>query len=113
MQSFLQEKETELVGNEKLIYEVIKNRFISNFLLEKTVTKKLTVELVSTNNPECIFKLSGETLVNEGFYKYEPRDFKDPLPSFTKDEEFNITFNTRERKLNLRKKLQKKSYLII
>lgn len=98
-------KEAELIGNEKLIYEVIKNRFISNFLSEKTVTKKLTVELVSINNPECIFKLSGETLVNEGFYKYEPRDFKDPLPSFTKDEEFNITFNTREKKTQPKKKV--------
>ena len=33
-------KEAELIGNEKLIYEVIKNRFISNFLLEKNFILK-------------------------------------------------------------------------
>lgn len=94
-----------LEGLEEIVYTVIKNRFIANFLQEKTITKKLTVELISLIDPETTFKLTGETVVNEGFYKYEPKDFKDPLPNFSKDEEFYITFYTRERQTQPKKKV--------
>lgn len=98
-------KADNLEGLEEIIYTVIRNRFIANFLQEKTITKKLTVELISLTDPETTFKLTGETVVNEGFYKYEPKDFKDPLPNFSKDEELYITFYTREKQTQSKKKV--------
>ena len=98
-------KPSNLEGNEKIVYEAIRNRFIANFLNEKTTTKKVTVELKNNKDPESLFKLSGETVINEGFYKYEPKEFKDSLPDFTEGEEFKVDFKTKEKQTQPKKKV--------
>lgn len=98
-------KPSNLEGNEKIVYEAIRNRFIANFLNEKTTTKKVTVELKNNKDLESLFKLSGETVINEGFYKYEPKEFKDSLPDFTEGEEFKVDFKTKEKQTQPKKKV--------
>ena len=94
-----------LKDNENLIYDVIKNRFFSNFLKEKTITEKTTITIKSLKDENITFKLNGETITQEGFYKYEPRDFKNELPNFTENEEFEVTFESKEKKTTPPKKV--------
>ena len=56
----------ELGEKEKLVYETIRNRFISNFLDEETVIEKTTMT-INAGSEE--FKLKGEVIVKEGFLK--------------------------------------------
>lgn len=97
--------ELTLTGNEKIIYETVKNRFIANFLREKTLTEKTTIVIQSLNDENIIFKLTGEAIIQEGFYKYEPKDLKNELPHFTENEEFEITFEAKEKKTSPPKKV--------
>ena len=98
-------EELTLTGNEKIIYETVKNRFIANFLREKTLTEKTTIVIQSLNDENIIFKLTGEAIIQEGFYKYEPKDLKNELPHFTENEEFEITFEAKEKKTSPPKKV--------
>lgn len=95
----------DLKNNEKLIYEVVKNRFISNFLSEKTITEKTTVKIQSLKDENIIFKLTGESIVKEGFFKYEVKDFKNELPQFIENEEFEVKFGVKEKKTTPPKKV--------
>lgn len=95
----------DLKDNEKLIYEVVKNRFISNFLSEKTITEKTTIVIQSLSDENITFKLTGETVVQEGFYKYEPKEFKNELPQFIENEEFEVKFEAKEKKTTPPKKV--------
>lgn len=95
----------ELTGNEKIIYEIVKNRFIANFLKEKMLTEKTTIVIQSLNDKNITFKLTGEAVIQEGFYKYEPKDFKNELPHFTENEEFEVIFEAKEKKTSPPKKI--------
>lgn len=95
----------ELTGNEKIIYEVVKNRFFANFIKEKTLTEKTTIVIQSQNDRNITFKLTGEAVIQEGFYKYEPKDFKNELPHFTANEEFDVIFEAKEKKTSPPKKV--------
>ncbi|WP_028856605.1 DNA topoisomerase [Psychrilyobacter atlanticus] len=78
-----------LNGREKIIYETILNRFISNFLAEETITAKVVVTIGVGNEK---FKLSGESVVQVGFYKYEPATFENKLPNFIVGDTFKVEF---------------------
>lgn len=95
----------ELTGNEKIIYEVVKNRFFANFIKEKTLTEKTTIVIQSLSDENITFKLTGETVVQEGFYKYEPKEFKNELPQFIENEEFEVKFEAKEKKTTPPKKV--------
>ena len=78
-----------LNGREKIIYETILNRFISNFVVEKTITAKVIVTIGVGDEK---FKLSGESIVQMGFYKYEPATFENKLPNFIVGDTFEVDF---------------------
>ena len=78
-----------LNGREKIIYETILNRFISNFVAEETITAKVVVTIGVGNEK---FKLSGESVVQAGFYKYEPATFENKLPNFIVGDTFKVEF---------------------
>lgn len=78
-----------LNGQEKIIYETILNRFISNFVAEETITAKVVVTIGVGNEK---FKLSGESVVQTGFYKYEPATFENKLPNFIVGDTFKVEF---------------------
>lgn len=59
---------TDIRGNELAVYNIIKNRFISNFLIEQTILEetKVLFRLGSLN-----FSLKGTTIKSLGYLKYE------------------------------------------
>lgn len=95
----------DLKDNEKLIYEVIKNRFFANFFKEKTITEKTTVTIKSLKDNNITFKLTGEIITQDGFYKYNPKEFKNELPNFAENEEFEVIFESKEKKTTSPKKV--------
>jgi len=78
-----------LNNREKIIYETILNRFISNFIVEDTITAKVTVTIGVGDEK---FKLSGESIVQLGFLKYEPATFENKLPNFIIGDTFEVDF---------------------
>lgn len=80
----------ELNENEKIVYEVIRNRFITNFLIKDTV---VSVTEINISIDEFDFKLKGEVIKEKGMYEYEPIKEKDTLlPSFTEGESIDVKF---------------------
>ncbi|MGL4393313.1 MAG: DNA topoisomerase, partial [Fusobacteriaceae bacterium] len=92
---------TNLFGHDEAIYKTILNRFISNFLDEETITEKVTMTI---NVGEEEFKLNGESIKSEGFYKYEPERFENQLPQLSKGEEFSVNFIAMEKETSPPKK---------
>ncbi|MGL5098460.1 MAG: DNA topoisomerase, partial [Fusobacteriaceae bacterium] len=80
---------SSLNDKEALVYKVILNRFISNFLNEETVTGKVTIGISVDSE---IFTLNGETVLKEGFFKFEPENLKNNLPTLIQGETFKTKF---------------------
>lgn len=94
---------------EKIVYQSIFNRFISNFLIEETVLSQTDVEIKVADKT---FNFINTTVVQEGFYKYEPpkaakeenneddeADNKDiKLPVLSIGEEFSVNFTPVKKK---------------
>lgn len=79
-----------LSDKEKLIYNIIKNRFICNFLCEQTVIQETVVKISVGENE---IHLKGTIIKQPGYLTYEP-DKKDKyLPGFTQGEKLNINFD--------------------
>lgn len=95
-------KPGSLTGNEAIVYNAILNRFISNFLNEETITEKVTMT-IAVGEEE--FKLNGEAIKQEGFYKYEPEKFENQLPQLKKGEEFSVEFIPAEKETTPPKKV--------
>ncbi len=87
--------ENELSQKEAIVYNSIKNRFISNFLKTDTIISETEINIkVGDYN----FKLKGETIKEKGFYEYEPiKEKKSLLPSLTKGEVIDLNFKLVEK----------------
>lgn len=79
---------------DKIIYKTIFNRFISNFLKEDTILSETSVKILVADEE---FILKGETIINEGFLKYEPQKIENKLPNFILNEEFDVNFEVLEK----------------
>ena len=73
---------------EKIIFETIRNRFISNFLKEQTIIQ--TEIKIAVRNE--IFNLKGKSVKQEGFLKYENQKIDNKLPYFEISQEIDIDF---------------------
>lgn len=73
----------KLSEEEENVYRTIKNRFISNFLNEKTVLQEKLVEI---KIGEYVIELRGTSILQSGFLKYEPIRSEKFLPHFTEGE---------------------------
>lgn len=82
-------KDENLTEDEKIVYNTIYNRFISNFVKEKTLINQMQVTIKVGNE---LFTLKGESIVNDGFLKYEPIKIENKLPAFKEKEEYDINF---------------------
>ncbi|MBF0716087.1 DNA topoisomerase [Gemelliphila palaticanis] len=82
-------KSSEIDDKERIIYKTILMRFLSNFTNEDTIVSERTM-LILVGNEE--FKLKGNTILNLGFYRYEPKEFKDKLPNLKIGESFDVNF---------------------
>ena len=74
---------------EKIIFETIRNRFISNFLKEQTIINQTEIKIAVRNE---IFNLKGKSVKQEGFLKYENQKIDNKLPYFEISQEIDIDF---------------------
>lgn len=93
----------ELMGKEIGVYTTIKNRFISNFLIEETLIDR-TIMTIKVG--DLTFELKGEVIKQKGFLKYEPISSKEnTLPKVNINDEINIKFEAIGKKTTVPKKM--------
>lgn len=86
----------ELNKNEQLVYEVIKNRFISNFLAEKTIITETKVILAVSDDLKV--ELKGKSIKQQGYLKYE-NDIKDTvLPCLSLGQKIKMNYSLESNK---------------
>ena len=78
----------KLSKEEEIVYQVIFNRFVANFLAEETIVSE-TILTIQVADKE--FKLKGTEIIKAGFYAYEPKKFDNQLPNLVENEEFEIS----------------------
>jgi len=79
----------KLSKEEEIVYQVIFNRFVSNFLAEETIVSETTLTIKVADKE---FKLKGTEIIKQGFYAYEPKKFDNQLPNLAENEEFEVNF---------------------
>ena len=88
-------KEDELKGKMLDVYNSIKNRFISNFLVEETLLDR-TIIKIEVGDLE--FLLKGDVVVQKGFLEYEPmKKEEDTLPNLNIGDKLNTDFKAVEK----------------
>lgn len=83
-----------LSEEEQKVYNTVLNRFVSNFLNEETIISERTMKISVGDE---IFELKGNSIIKEGFYKYEPKEFINRLPNLSIDDEFSVNFIPEEK----------------
>lgn len=91
-----------LSKEEETVYQLIFNRFISNFLKEETILSETSVNI---EVGEESFVLKGTEIVQPGFYRYEPKKFDNQLPNLIEGEEFEVNFLAIEKETEPPKKV--------
>lgn len=76
------------------VYNTVLNRFISNFLNEETI---ISERIMKINVGDEVFELKGNSILKEGFYKYEPKEFTNKLPNLVLNDEFSVNFIPEEK----------------
>ncbi|MBU5228140.1 DNA topoisomerase III [Clostridium senegalense] len=99
--------ENELSNKELEVYNTIKNRFISNFLVEETLIDRTIMTIKVGENS---FELKGDVIKQEGFLKYEPmskskNDNEITLPKLAVGDKVNIDFKALSKKTKAPSKL--------
>ena len=92
----------KLSKEEEIVYQVIFNRFVSNFLAEDTIVSETTLTIKVADRE---FKLKGTEIIKVGFYAYEPKKFDNQLPNLAENEEFEIKFLAIEKETEPPKKV--------
>ena len=92
----------KLSKEEEIVYQVIFNRFVSNFLAEEAILSETTLT-IKVDNKE--FKLKGTEIITSGFYTYEPKKFDNQLPNLSENEEFEVKFLAVEKETEPPKKV--------
>ena len=92
----------KLSKEEEIVYQVIFNRFVANFLAEETIVSE-TILTIQVADKE--FKLKGTEIIKAGFYVYEPKKFDNQLPNLVENEEFEINFLAMEKETEPPKKV--------
>lgn len=79
----------KLSKEEEIVYQIIFNRFVSNFLAEDTIVSETTLTIKVADRE---FKLKGTEIIKVGFYAYEPKKFDNQLPNLAENEKFEVNF---------------------
>ena len=74
---------------EKIIFETVRNRFISNFLKEQVIINQTEIKIAVRNE---IFNLKGKSIKQEGFLKYENQKIDNKLPYFEINQKIDVDF---------------------
>lgn len=91
-----------LSGDEKIVYDTVFNRFVSNFLVEPCLVDQVKA-IISIGDHQI--KLVGETIVQQGFLQYEKIQVKSPLPPLEENQKIEINFCVVEKEKTAPKKL--------
>lgn len=84
-------KDNELSADEQLIYNTVKNRFISNFLIDKTIVMETVIILEVGEN--LTVEIKGKAVKQKGYLIYE-NDMKDTvLPNLKIGDKVNINYS--------------------
>lgn len=84
-------KDNELSADEQLLYNTIKNRFISNFLIDKTIIMETVIVLEVGEN--LTVEIKGKAVKQNGYLIYE-NDMKDTvLPNLKIGDKININYS--------------------
>jgi len=79
---------------EKIIFETIRNRFISNFLKEQAIINQTEIKIAVGNE---IFNLKVKSVKQEGFLKYENQKIDNKLPYFEINQEIDVDFKVADK----------------
>ena len=84
-------KDGELSADEELLYNAIKNRFISNFLIDETIVTETVIILEVGEN--LTVEIKGKAVKQQGYLIYE-NDMKDTvLPNLKIGDKVNINYS--------------------
>lgn len=84
----------ELEEIEQKIYKTVLDRFLSNFINEECIL--LEKEMLIKVGEEK-FSISGKTVKQLGYLKYESEEFTDKVPNLNVEDEFDIEFKVVEK----------------
>lgn len=87
-------KAGDLTKDEEIIYNTIVNRLKCQFSIEDRVVSTRTMK-ISVGDTK--FKLSGKTVVTEGWGQFEPVSLSDNLPDLKKGDSFDVEFKVEKR----------------
>lgn len=80
----------KLTGNEKIVYETVRNRFLAVFCKESCTVDKSVMEVICANEK---FHINGNVLITAGFTKYDEKNLQDTmLPKLNEGDQVNINF---------------------
>lgn len=89
-------KESELSSDEQLLYSIIKNRFISNFLIDKAILNETIIVLEVGEN--LTIDLKGKSIKQKGYLEYE-NDIKDTvMPNLQTGDKVSVNYSLEEAK---------------
>ena len=87
-------KPSSLTEMENKVYSTVKNRFLSNFCKEDCIVKESTM-IINVGSEE--FKIKGQSVVNQGWLKYETNVFENELPNLKVGDKFKVNFKSVEK----------------
>ncbi|MGF6990416.1 DNA topoisomerase-3 [Lachnospiraceae bacterium PM6-15] len=85
--------ESELKGNEQLVYSEIVNRFLAVFCAEKCKYEETVATIACATER---FSIKGNTITSPGYLKYENNMNEKALPLFVPKERLNVDFKPTE-----------------
>lgn len=85
---------SSLTEIEDKVYSTVKNRFLSNFCKEDCIIKESTM-IIKVGDEE--FKIKGQSVINQGWLKYETNIFENELPNLKIGDKFNVDFKPIEK----------------
>lgn len=85
-------KYDELTGKEKVVYDCIKNRFLSNFCTEPCIIKETKIIIANSDNDKTA-ELKGIKIIQKGFLVFENNISDKPIPfDFQKGEQIDCDY---------------------
>ena len=85
----------KLSQKEKIVYETIRNRFLSNFCTEECIVNEEKI-IIGNDTNECIAEIKGIKVVQEGFLKYDNIIKEKTVPNLKKGQVLKADYGVNE-----------------
>jgi len=97
---------SDITAEEKIVYETVYNRFVSNFLSEDCIVLQVKAT-ISIGEHQVI--LTGETVKQLGWMKFEPKKLPSELPELKEGQHINVAFKVIEKQTSKPAKITESS----